>query len=179
MGRAASQNHRAGAGEIHPPPDEYHFPNNKRGWIRIPRVLRPFSPRTGDQSRNIRPNVDGSRVKRCALPAYDDPLSPPESSSVHSSIVHRLRESATPFALSSLALALILAVSHKFHLNTAIVVLLCLLITVLHALADGLISSAIISLIAGTCLVYFFVPPLFSFRIKDPLEVVAFGVFLI
>jgi PAS domain S-box-containing protein len=114
-----------------------------------------------------------------ALPADGHPLSPPESSGVHSGMLHRLRESAAPFALSSLALALIFALSSKFHFNTAIVVLLCLLVTVMHALADGLISAAIISLIAGTCLVYFFVPPLFSLQIEDPLEVVAFSVFLI
>ena len=94
-------------------------------------------------------------------------------------IALRLRKSAAPFALSSIGLALIFAASYKLHLNTAVVVLLCLLVTVMHALADGLISSAIISLIAGTCLVYFFVPPLFSFRIEDPLEVVVFFVFLI
>ena len=180
MGRAASQSHRAGAGEIHPPPNEYHFPNNKHGWIRIPQVLRPFSPQTGDESRNIRPGVDGGRVKRTrALPADNHPISPHERSGVHSRIVLRLQKSAPPFALSSLALALIVAIGSKFHLNTAVVVLLCLLVTVMHALADGLISSAIISLIAGTCLVYFFVPPLFSFGIENPHDVAVFCVFLI
>jgi K+-sensing histidine kinase KdpD len=113
------------------------------------------------------------------LHADDHPLYSPERSRTHSGIPLRLRKSIRPFALSSLALALIVAIGSKFHLNTAVVVMLCLLVTVMHALADGLISSAIISLIAGTCLLYFFVPPLFSFRIEDPLEIVAFGVFLI
>jgi two-component system, cell cycle sensor histidine kinase and response regulator CckA len=98
---------------------------------------------------------------------------------MHSGMVLRLRRSAAPFAVSTLALILIFAIGYRFRLNTAIVVLVCLFVTVLHALADGLISSAVISIIAGLCLVYFFVPPLFSFRIEDPLEVVAFLVFLI
>ena len=111
--------------------------------------------------------------------ADDHSLSSPERSRIHSGMLLRLRKSGAPFALSSLAFALIVVIGSKFHLNTAVVVLLCLLVTVMHALADGLISSAIVSLIAGICLVYFFVPPLFSFRIEDPLEIVAFGVFLI
>src|SRR5258707_9809210 len=98
---------------------------------------------------------------------------------MRSRIVRRLRKSAAPFAFSNLALALIVAIAYRFHLNTAIVVLLCLFVIVLHALADGFVSSGIVSIIAGASLIYFFVPPIFSFRISDPLEVVVFGVFLI
>ena len=97
---------------------------------------------------------------------------------MRSRIVRRLRKSAAPFALSNLGLALIVAIAYRFHLNTAIVVLLCLIVIVLHTLADGFVSSGIVSIIAGASLVYFFVPPIFSFRIVDPLEVVDFLVFL-
>jgi PAS domain S-box-containing protein len=97
---------------------------------------------------------------------------------MRSRIVRRLRKSAAPFALSNLALALIVTIAYRFHLNTAIV-LLCLLVIVLHALADGFVSSGIVSIIAGASLLYFFVPPIFSFRIVDPLQVVDLGVFLI
>jgi two-component system, cell cycle sensor histidine kinase and response regulator CckA len=98
---------------------------------------------------------------------------------MHSGIALRFQRSAVPFALSSLALALIVAIGYGFHLNTATVVLLCLFLTVLHALADGFISSAIVSSMAGACLIYFFLPPLFSFRIDNPLNVLAFFAFLI
>src|SRR5258708_9953245 len=98
---------------------------------------------------------------------------------MRSRIVRRLRKSAAPFAFSNLALALIVTIAYRFHLNTAIVVLLCLFVIVLHALADGFVSSGIVSIIAGASLIYFFVPPIFSFRIVDPLEVVVFAVFLI
>jgi two-component system, cell cycle sensor histidine kinase and response regulator CckA len=98
---------------------------------------------------------------------------------MHSGIALRFRKSAVPLALSSLALALIVAIGYGFHLNTATVVLLCLFVTVLHALADGFISSAIVSSMAGACLNYFFFPPIFSFRIDDPLNILAFFAFLI
>src|SRR4029077_16697845 len=98
---------------------------------------------------------------------------------MHSRMVGRLRKSAIPFALSNLALALIITLTYRFHLNTASIVLLCLLVIVLHALADGFISSAIVSIIAGASLVYFYIHPIFTFRIGDPIDIVAFLVFLI
>ena len=147
MGRGASQSYRAGAGEIHPPPNEYYFPNNKRGSILIPRVLRPFSPRTGDQSRNIRPGVDGEPCDaHTRIACRRSPVISARKFRCSFRDSSQASRERPPFALSSLALALIFAISHRFHLNTAIVVLLCLLVTVMHALADGLISSAIISL---------------------------------
>jgi len=98
---------------------------------------------------------------------------------MHSRMVGRLRKSAAPFALSNLALAVIFTVTYRFHLNTASVVLLCLLVIVLHALADGFASSAIVSIIAGACLVYFYIHPIFTFQIGDPIDLAAFLVFLI
>jgi two-component system cell cycle sensor histidine kinase/response regulator CckA len=94
-------------------------------------------------------------------------------------MLRRLWKSAAPFALSNMALALIVAIAYRFHLHTAIVVLLFLLVVVMNALADGFVSSGIVSIIAGACLVYFFVPPIFTFRIEDPLDFVVFWVFLI
>ena len=45
MGRGtASQNHRASAGEIRPPPGQYYYPNDKHGWLGIPRFYKTFSP---------------------------------------------------------------------------------------------------------------------------------------
>ena len=98
---------------------------------------------------------------------------------MHPHIVSRLRKSAGPFALSNLALALIVAIAYGFDLNIAIVALLCLLVIVLHALADGFVSSAIVSIIAGSYLVYLFSYRIFEFRIDDPADLVVFLVFLI
>jgi two-component system, cell cycle sensor histidine kinase and response regulator CckA len=97
---------------------------------------------------------------------------------MHFAIVPRFRKSASPFALGILALAVVVALSYRFHLNAAIVVPLCVLITVLQSRADGFTSSAILSILAAACLDYFFIPPAFSFRIHDPVNVVALLGFL-
>ena len=96
-----------------------------------------------------------------------------------SRIFRRLQKGAPLFALSNLTLALIVGIAYRLHLNTAIVVLLSLSVIVVHALADGFISSAIVSIIAGACLVYFFAYPIFDFRIDDPVDLVAFLIFLL
>ncbi len=94
-------------------------------------------------------------------------------------VVRRLRKSAGPFAVSNLGLALIVAVAFKFHFNTAIVALLCLLVIVLNALVDGFVTSAIVAALAAGCLIFLFAPPIFNFRIEDPIDFVAFWVFLV
>jgi PAS domain S-box-containing protein len=97
---------------------------------------------------------------------------------MRSRVVHTLRKSAAPLAQSNIAIALIVALGYGFHFNTAVVVLLCLFVIVLHALAYGFASSGIVSIIAGLSLVYFFVPPIFSFRISNPHDVEDFVAFL-
>jgi PAS domain S-box-containing protein len=92
---------------------------------------------------------------------------------MHPDIGLRLRKNAPPFALSVLALAVVVALSYRFHLTAAIFVLLCLFVVVLQSRADGFVSSAILSIMAGLCLAYFLSPPIFSFRIDDPVNVLA------
>jgi PAS domain S-box-containing protein len=96
-----------------------------------------------------------------------------------SRIVDTLQRNVAPLALSNLAIALIAALAYEFHLSTAIVVLLCLFVIVLHALAYGFASSGVVSIIAGFSLIYFFVPPKFSFRIGNSHDVQDLSVFLI
>ena len=81
--------------------------------------------------------------------------------------------------LSSLALVLVAVFSYNFHANLATVVLMYALVVALQSLAAGFISSAIVSAIAAGCLAYFSFPPIFSFRISDPANLVAFFAFLI
>jgi PAS domain S-box-containing protein len=94
-------------------------------------------------------------------------------------VVQGLRNSARRLALSGLALGLVTLFSYKLHINSLTVVLMYLLIAVLQSLGGGLISSAIVSVVAAACLAYFFFPPIFSFRVGDPLNVVALITFLI
>jgi K+-sensing histidine kinase KdpD len=74
-------------------------------------------------------------------------------------------------AASSVAIALVTFASYKLHFNNATVVLLYLLVVVLESLAGGAVASLIVAVVAAACLDFFFLPPLFTFRIADPLNV--------
>jgi two-component system sensor histidine kinase KdpD len=82
-------------------------------------------------------------------------------------------------AASSLAIVLLTFASYKLHFNSATVVLLYLLVIVLQSLAGGPIASTIVAVAAAACLDFFFLPPLLSFRIADPFNVLVLFVFLI
>lgn len=82
-------------------------------------------------------------------------------------------------AVGGLAIAVVTFASYKLHFNAATVVLLYLLIIVGQSLTGGFAVSAIISLIAAACLDFFFLPPPLTFRIADPLDILAFGVFVV
>jgi signal transduction histidine kinase len=62
--------------------------------------------------------------------------------------------------------------------NLATAACLYLMIIVLVSLQGSFVSSAVVSLIAVGCLAYYFAPPIFSFRVDDPLNVVAILTFL-
>jgi two-component system sensor histidine kinase KdpD len=81
--------------------------------------------------------------------------------------------------VSVLAIAVVTFCSYTLHFNAATVELLYLLIIVWQSLAGGFVLSAAVSLAAGACLDYFFLPPLLSLEIADPLNVLAFAVFLV
>jgi two-component system sensor histidine kinase KdpD len=81
--------------------------------------------------------------------------------------------------VSGLAIAVATFTCYKLHFNAATVVLLYLLVIVWQSLAGGFILSATVALIAAACLDFFFLPPLLSWRIADPLNVLAFVVFVV
>jgi two-component system, OmpR family, sensor histidine kinase KdpD len=90
----------------------------------------------------------------------------------------RFRRQLLQAAVSGLAIAVATCSGYKLHFNAATVILLYLLIIVRQALAGGFALSAIVSLAAAACLDFFFLPPILSLRIADPLNMLAFGVFL-
>jgi C4-dicarboxylate-specific signal transduction histidine kinase len=79
---------------------------------------------------------------------------------------------------ASMAIALLTFVCFRLRLNLATTALLYLMIIVLVSLQGSFLLSAVLSLIAVGCLSYFFTPPIFSFRIADPLDAVAIAAFL-
>jgi len=80
--------------------------------------------------------------------------------------------------ISGLAIAVVTFSGYKLHFNAATVVLLYLLIVVGQSLTGAFAVSAIISLVAAACLDFFFLPPLLTMRISDPLNILAFVVFI-
>jgi two-component system sensor histidine kinase KdpD len=82
-------------------------------------------------------------------------------------------------AVSGLAIAVATFTCYKLQFNAATVVLLYLLVIVWQSLAGGFVLSAAVAMIAAVCLDFFFLPPLLSLRIADPLNVLAFVVFVV
>ena len=80
--------------------------------------------------------------------------------------------------LGGFAIALLTFSGYRFHFNTATAVLLDLLVIVLQSLVSDFVPSAIVAVTAAACLDFFYFPPLLSFRIRDPVDVLAFLVFL-
>lgn len=78
----------------------------------------------------------------------------------------------------SAALALLTFLCVQLRLNLATAACLDLSLIVLLSLWGSFASSAVVSLIAVACLNYYFTPPIFTFRISDPFDVIALVVFL-
>jgi signal transduction histidine kinase len=78
----------------------------------------------------------------------------------------------------SVAIAMLTFVCFRLRLNLAATAFLYLIIIVLLSLQGSFLLSAVFSLIAVGCLSYYFTPPIFSFRIDDPLDAVAIAAFL-
>lgn len=81
-------------------------------------------------------------------------------------------------AAGAVGLALATWVCFRLGSNLTIVVLVYLIGVVLLSLVDSLVSSAIFSVLAVGCLNYFFVQPLFSFRVHPAEDIVALIAFL-
>jgi PAS domain S-box-containing protein len=95
--------------------------------------------------------------------------------------IHRATfwRTAVQCVAGTIAIALITFVCFRIQVNLATAVCLFLIIVVLLSLQGNFFSSAIVALIAGGCFLYFLSPPIFTFEISDPSEVVVLVVFLI
>jgi two-component system sensor kinase FixL len=80
--------------------------------------------------------------------------------------------------IGTLAVAMATLVCYRLHLNFATVSFLYLIVVVLLSVTGGFFSSAFLSILAVGCLDYFFVPPIFSFRVVERFNVAAIVVFL-
>ena len=92
--------------------------------------------------------------------------------------IHQFWRSVAEFVFGGVGVAFVTIVCFRLQFNLATVALLYLIVIVLQSLKGRLVSSGVVSLIAVGCLAYFFTPPIFSFRVDDPLNVVAIVAFL-
>lgn len=76
-------------------------------------------------------------------------------------------------------IALITYVCYRLRLNLTITGFGYLIVVVLQSLFGSFASSATVSVLAVLCLDFFFTPPLFSFEVTNPLDVLALISFLI
>ncbi len=77
-----------------------------------------------------------------------------------------------------IALVSITLVCFRVHLTIPTPTFLYLIVIVLLSLRGSFLSSAVVSFMATVFLTYYFVPPLFSFRVSDPTNIVAIAAFL-
>ncbi len=86
--------------------------------------------------------------------------------------------SAAQFLLGSVAIALLTFVCFRLQVRPGIAALLYLIVVVLLSAADAFVASVLVSIIAVLCLNYFFIPPILSFRVGNPLDILALVSFL-
>ena len=78
-----------------------------------------------------------------------------------------------------LLIGVITFVCYRLQLNLSVTGFVYLIVIVLQSLAGSFSSSAVVSAVAVLCLDFFFVPPLFSFEVTNPLDILALISFLI
>ena len=97
---------------------------------------------------------------------------------LHNQIDKRWRAAAQCLT-GSVAVALVTFGCFRLQASLATAVCLYLVIVVILSLQGSFLSSVVVSLAAVVCLTYYFVPPIFDFRISAPFDVVAIITFLI
>ena len=80
--------------------------------------------------------------------------------------------------IASLVLVSLTVGSYLLHLNLTTVALLFVIVVALLSRAGNLVSSIVVSIIAALCLAHL-APPTYSFRVDEPLDVVAIAAFVI
>ena len=82
-------------------------------------------------------------------------------------------------ALSLFGVCLVTGFCFPLHVNLAIPGFLYLLLVVRQSLSAGFASAAIVSIVAVACLDYFFVPPVLTWNVTDPLDGLALVTYLL
>jgi two-component system sensor histidine kinase KdpD len=80
--------------------------------------------------------------------------------------------------LGCLLIGLTTFVCYRLRLNLNVTGFIYLIVIVLQSLAGSFASSAVVSVVAVLCLDFLFTPPLFSFEVTNPLDILALISFL-
>jgi PAS domain S-box-containing protein len=91
----------------------------------------------------------------------------------------RIQRAAGQFLIGLAALALLTLVCSQLGLDSTPTAFLYLIIIVLLSLRGTFVPLAALSVVAVTCLNYFFVPPVFRLRIDNPVDALELSAFLI
>jgi K+-sensing histidine kinase KdpD len=91
---------------------------------------------------------------------------------------YRFWRSGAQCLLGSIAVALVTFVCFQLQVRAGIAALLYLIVVVLLSATDAFVPSVLVSIIAVLCLNYFFIPPIFSLRVGNPLDIIALVAFL-
>jgi len=86
---------------------------------------------------------------------------------------------AIPVLRGAVVLALVTFAAYQLHLNTAAAGFLYLIAVALNCLDSGFVPAAIVSVLAVACLDYFFVEPILTWTVADPVDVVALASLLV
>jgi two-component system, OmpR family, sensor histidine kinase KdpD len=92
--------------------------------------------------------------------------------------IARVRRTFTYSAIGVFILGALTYTGYLFHLNLATAGFLCLIVVVLLSSFGNMISAALHSVVAVSCLDYFFAPPILSLRVSDPLNILTLAAFL-
>jgi signal transduction histidine kinase len=102
----------------------------------------------------------------------------PRAERSSSTSTQKIQRGVVQCSIAVLALALITAGFNRGHLNLATVSLLFVIVIVALARVGNFLPSVLVSLLAALLLGYM-APPNYSFRVDDPLDIVAVAAFLI
>ena len=91
---------------------------------------------------------------------------------------YRPWHSVAQFLLGSVAIALLTFVCFRLQVRAGIAALVYLIVVVLLSATDAFVPSVFVSIIAVLCLNYFFIPPILSLRVGNPLDILALLSFL-
>jgi two-component system, OmpR family, sensor histidine kinase KdpD len=92
---------------------------------------------------------------------------------------HRFWRSGVRAIPGTALVGLVTFICYGLGLNVTITGFLYLIVIVFQSLVGDFVSSVIVSIIADLCLNFFFIPPIFSFRVSDASDIWALVSFLV